>query len=327
MKNPAIRILTVLTGTMLLCQIVYMVMMNGLNRYESARHVRLQEIFNDTTHYKMVFLGSSRTYNTIHPAIMDSMLHTSSYNAGVEGGMITDFEMTYKAYLVNHLPPEYLILTLDLWSLETPKDLFNYIQYFPYSSNEVISHYLTEKGYPTLVYGTLPFLTLAHMDDYTRFNAIKGYQGKTEFTAGMIQYKGYRSNGNTPFTATKRPEKLKVDVSSMHALEAIILQCKLDQTKLLITYAPEYNNGVKEGYHDPEKFFDAVQKICSDYNVPFLLHDTLPMSNDQSLFANFGHVNARGAILYSEILANSIAETFKTRDNDDAPQLLLNTKH
>ncbi|HEX5002032.1 MAG TPA: hypothetical protein VFW78_06020 [Bacteroidia bacterium] len=314
MKRPLIILFSSLAATLLLCTVIYHFYTAGITKFEVHKRERLKEIFEKSTRYDVLFIGSSRTHTTINPAVTDSILHVSCYNAGVEGGFINDFLMTYKGYLIHHPPPGLLFLSLDLWSLESQSGIFDYIQYFPFIDNPEVASYFRSNGYNTSAYSAFPFLTLIHLDDYTRTNAIKGFLGKTEIPAGEFQFAGYMSNSdktianwvNTPPTDSLKTLQLK----NLSSITALIEICQKTGTKLVISYAPEYQRKLQMRYTNADRFFNAVDSVCIKHNIPFYRDDTLEMSADPMNFANPGHVNTAGAYLYSKIAAHQLTKSF-----------------
>ena len=76
-----------------------LVVQKGLRIYSNHSTERLTEILADTTNFQMIFIGSSRTHTSINPRIIDSILDINSYNAGVEGGNLFEFNMIFNAYV------------------------------------------------------------------------------------------------------------------------------------------------------------------------------------------------------------------------------------
>src|SRR5437868_1512175 len=85
----------------------------GQKKYHVHKYKRVHEIFQGTENYEVLFIGSSRTHTTIYPKIVDSITEARSYNAGVEGGNLYEFELSLKGFLYGHQSPKLVVLTLD----------------------------------------------------------------------------------------------------------------------------------------------------------------------------------------------------------------------
>jgi len=189
--KPVKRLLIASVLTVAICQLSFVVFTKEVEKYEVHNTERLRELLLNHTYYDLIFLGSSRTHFGVNPRIIDSICGLRSYNAGVEGGNLYEFEMMLRSYLENHPSPRYVVLNFDLHSFGVASKLFNYPVYFPYTSNKVIYAYLSDKGYMNTTKQVFPFLKLADYDDDTKGDFLKMFSGKTEIAPGDFQYKGY----------------------------------------------------------------------------------------------------------------------------------------
>ena len=316
--KPLLRLFIALMVALVICQLTFLVFRKGLRNFNIHKTERLTEIFNGKTNFDLIFIGSSRTHTSIHPGIIDSICNINSYNAGVEGGNLYEFKLTLDGFLVNHPPPKYLVLTLDIQSFDLRRKLFNYTQYFPYLNNPVIKERLKESGHNMAVLSVLPFVEMTAYDDYTRGNILKGLAGKTEIPAGDFQYKGYLSNtmdqlSGAPNDSVKPVTKAPISIKGYQILMEIIETCKNKNIRLLFTYAPEYAKRLQKTYIDKEQFFQTVSDVSHTHNIPFLRHDELALCQDPKLYANVGHVNKVGAELYSKILGQQLDSIINIR--------------
>jgi len=314
MKRPLTILFSSFLMALILCTLIYRLYIAGIEQFEIHKRERLSEIFENSTNYSVLFLGSSRTHTTINPAITDSILRVPCYNAGVEGGFIKDFLMTYKGYLIHHPPPKILLLSLDLWSFESHSGIFDYIQYFPLINNPEVDSYRQSHGYHTSIYSAFPMFTLIHLDDYTRTNAIKGYMGKTEIPLGEFQFAGYMSNTNKTISDNDNQNHLdslqSLALTNRSSLSEFINLCKESGTRLVISYAPEYQQKLQLKYSNSDVFFKLVSSDCINNNIPFYRDDKLELSSNPTFFANPGHVNTKGAQVYSVVLSHQLMNTF-----------------
>jgi hypothetical protein len=283
----------------------------GISKYEVHKNERYRHLFLDTAYHDILFIGTSKIHTGVNPRVIDSICKADSYNAGVEGGSLYEMSRTLFGYLENHRPPEYLFLTLDLFSFHTSTKLFNYTTYIPYRRNKVIRSMLRETGDYTVLHQTMPFLVLSDLDDYTKMNAVKGFAGKTEISEGEFHYKGFLSNSEETMdfdtTSSIKPlSDLIIDLLGVKILHEIIEICNKKNIRLVFTYAPEYKQGIQKAQRNVNQFFQLVEDIAKKNNIPYLRHDSLAICTDPALFANIGHLNKPGAEVYSAILGYEI---------------------
>jgi hypothetical protein len=287
----------------------------GLHKYNNHSTARLTEILENTTYYDILFIGSSRTHTTINPRIIDSICKVSSYNAGIEGGNLFEFKMTYNAFLQNHPSPKLLILTIDLSSFNLQKKFFNYTQYFPFLNNRVIDSSLSNNGHNTMTQKIVPFLSIVDFDDYSRSNAIKGLTGEgAQIAEGEFQYKGYLSNTNNFISSIKTSRavsQIAVGEDAINDLRDILEICKKNNTRLIFTYAPEFNFELQKQTSNSKQILAMISRIAKENNIEYMRGDSLGICSDPKLFVNFGHLNTKGAAEYSGILAKDLLKNNK----------------
>jgi hypothetical protein len=294
-----------------LAVVMYQLVSGGLIRYSVHRYPRLKEIFVSNTAFDVIYIGSSRTHTTIYPRIVDSITGLSSYNAGMEGGALTEFKMAFDGYLLHHPSPEMIVLSIDPSSFDISRQIFDPTQYFPFiRKNKFIEKNLTRVDKKTILLKYMPFLGFIYMDDYIKNNAIKGWAGQTELEPGQFDNKGFLSNGtkciDTIKNITYTVKTIRFDMKAIVMLNTIIDTCKKRNIRLMLTYAPEYRHRNQEFFDNFGDFADSLNKIAVNNSLSFYRDDSLPLCNDPCLFANYGHTNIAGAIAYSKILGQRI---------------------
>ena len=307
--KPVTQIICSVIFSMLICQFAYITLNNGLKKYNIHKTERLAELFLGHSKYNLLFIGSSKTHTGINPRVIDSICKLNSYNAGVEGGNLFEFNMTFEAYLEAHPAPEYLVLTIDLNSFDLKRKFFNYSQYFPYVENKIIHKTLNENSQHTGLLKIFPFLVLTDYDDYTKRNAIKGLTGEVEIPKGDFAYKGYLSNSEnyiSEFSAPVKSKKYEISPAGVKYLDHIIKLCKEHHTILIFTYAPEFKSGLQKQTSNSKEIFTVIKNSADKNKITYLRDDSLGICNDPKLFANPGHLNKHGADVYSAILADEI---------------------
>ncbi len=312
--KPIQRIIAVIVLAAILCQLSFVLMKYGIDKYEATRKDKLSELLLKSTNYDLLFIGSSRTHLTVNPRIIDSVCGVNSYNAGIEGGNLFEFNMMLQAYLENHPAPKWMVLTLDLHSFVSDYNFFEHIQYFSFTKNKVIHQYLNRNGHPTLQLKLFPFLELTEYDDNTKGYFIKGLLGQSRIPAGDFQYKGYLSNTQQQIVAAGSPVKLqKIEMSESRKkfLADILTTCKKNNINLVFTYAPEYKQLLQAAYTNRSEVFEYINTVAAESNIPFFRDDSLSICNDPTLFVNAGHLNRKGADLYSIILAGQLKKVIK----------------
>lgn len=290
----------------------------GLKKYYSHKYGRALEIFTNKTNYDVLFIGSSRTHTTVIPRIIDSITGLNSYNAGVDGGTLLDFKMTFDGYLVNHPAPRLLVLTIDPVSFNNVSTVYDPMQYFSFVKNPAVEKIFSSTGYSTFIMKNIPALNYIYMDDYSKNMAFAGLRGKNEIPAGEFDDKGFQSNT----TLCIDPVKYKNDSSNIvpvaeqiNLFQAIIDTCRSRNIQLVITYAPEYRHQFMNTIKNGETFTSLVYEKVRTNGLMFFRDDSLAMNKDSCLFRDLRHVNTTGAAAYSVILGQRLKNLQYTDSN------------
>jgi hypothetical protein len=308
--KPLRKILLIVITTWVICQLAYLLLEKGMRNYYAYPMNRLTVLLKDTTRFDLLFLGSSRTYRHINPAIIDSICHLSSYNGGMEGANLLEQKMILEAYLENHPPPRCFVMTLDIPSFDLNRKFFDATLYFPFTKNKIIYNTLTENGYTLFPSRIFPFFVFTELDDYKRKICIAGLRGAKLVPDSLFRYKGFLSTGNESMQGAFRVvpgiDKKEISDSSIPYLENIINRCRKDNILLIFCYAPEYKKMLQQSYSNSTAVLTTIDSIASRNNIPFLRYDSLALCSDAGMFSSPGHLNPTGARVYSIILGREL---------------------
>lgn len=265
-------------------------------------------LLEDTTSYDMLLLGSSRMKNNVNPRIVDSITKLNTYNAGSSGANLVEINTILQSYLLRHAPPKYIVLALDLFSLESDKHLQYYPTYITCNGSPPIREALKEEGVPTALYQLLPFLKIVELNDYYKGVVVKAMKGETDIAADDFYYKGFVSNTANVITKDEFGPRMKFGITEkgLGAINEIIRVCEKNGTKLVLTYAPEYKRLNVRSAENADEVFAAYDSIARVNNIPFYHDEYLELNQRKELFANNGHLNRPGAEVYSVLFAQGL---------------------
>jgi hypothetical protein len=271
----------------------------------------------DTTTYDVVMLGASRMKNTLNPRIFDSITGLNSYNAGASAARIYEQKMIFDAYLQQHQAPKYLLMTLDMVTLETDKYIKLYPDYLTCMDVPQIKALLDKEKIHTTLYHYLPFLVTVEMNDYYKGSILRNLQHQNEIQNGDFMYKGYVSNTADTIIQDKLGNEKDGAYSneSLQALQSIVDTARKHNIKIVFTYAPEYKQLNALSVDNMDDMFALYKSFAEKNGLQFYRHDTLPMCQERRYFANNGHVNRIGADVYSLIYAQLFIEGKLTSSN------------
>lgn len=297
---------------LLLCtgflSLLYQLYRKGYNRFYSFEKGRINEIIEGKKNYDILFIGTSRTYHQINPAIIDSITGMQSYNAGIDGANLLEMNLVLQAYLKSHKPPKMVVADVSLLCFAVKRQpFFDPNMYYEYLDNEIV--YNTLKPYKRVfLLKTLPFFRFPETDDMLRQNAILGYFGKKSVDNKRF-YQGFLSYGfdTISLPLQRRYQTIyEIDDLGLKLMNTIITTCKKSDIKLIITYAPEYE---AKGQGLNPAFFPTLTAIALKNHIPFWNYRWETIGADHRLFKDEHHLNRIGADIFSGILAKDITKT------------------
>jgi hypothetical protein len=307
-----------------LCIIIFSAYIEkGNEKYHRHKFKRIHEIFAGNQGYDVLYIGSSRIHNAINPAIVDSITGLRSYNAGVEGGTMFEFKMTFDGYLIHHPAPGLLILAIDAKSFDIKRNIFYPPQYFHDLDNPVVSSSLGFKhNYELFFLKYFSFMRMLYYDDYTKVKAISGLMGQNEMQQlHSFEYNGFLSNGDDCIDSlNSKPYPVftfQFQRDAVEWLQSIIDSCKKRNIRLLLTYAPEYKFKYQQAVNNFFSFRHLLDSMSLNNGISLFHDDSLRLCNWAGNFANPTHLNTQGSALYSVEIAKRVKENYAYSGNQE----------
>ena len=286
--------------------VLYHFYRKGYESYYAFEHGHLNEIIRGKEDYDILFIGSSRTYYHVNPKIVDSITSLNSYNAGLAGANLFECNLVLQCYLQSHKAPKVVVLDIAKNAFEIKsRPIWNPTHYYYFLDNDIVFNALKPYEHVYLL-KYLPFIRFIEADDMSKQNAFMGYFQRNSVENKEF-YKGYFSFGSDtitlPFKRKYANVNYPVEPDGVESLMQIIKSCKKNNVKLVFTFAPVYD--AKNEVINPN-FFSEINKVCSEYNIPFWNFRNETQWNDHKLFVEELHLNPVGVNRYSAILADKI---------------------
>jgi hypothetical protein len=312
--KPVKRLVWSVAISAALCQALYLIAIKGFNEYSVHTKEKLTELFLKKDSFDCLLMGSSSTHYFVNPRIIDSICGLVSYNSGMDGINVIEANMLLDAFLINHPPPRYLVLTLDLSSFNLKRRIAYPEVYLPYLNNPAISKGLEQTGHSHWQYRYFPFLLFTEYDFSLRANALKGFAGETELSDGAFQYKGYKSNSNLAMSEKDTLvnfHSLPIEPEAISCIKNLFHTCHSNHITLILTTAPEYKQNYQRHVTNSAEIFETISRLASENSLFLLREDTLAMCLQKAYFKNTEHVNTAGATVFSRILGNQLKAYLK----------------
>ena len=244
----------------------------------------------------LLVIGSSRAKNHVNPSILDSVLHTDSYNMGMSGTRIDLQLAQYDLYRLRHPRPGVIIHCLDVFSLIPIENVTGRSQYFPFFWDRefrrrvfpLVHFTLAERFIPLYRYypGELPEL----LDRYPR-SLQKGFS--------IID-----GRWNSPRIDSVRFER---DGRYRAMFERYVDQVSAEGTQLVFVLPPMYIEKARR-IQALDEMLDYYKGIGEEYGIPLLDYYFSDISRDSTNFLDPNHLNRKGADAFTDTLAHDLLD-------------------
>ncbi|MBG8553729.1 hypothetical protein [Hymenobacter guriensis] len=254
---------------------------------------------------KIYISGSSRARVQFSTNIIDSMLHTNSYNLGMEGYQFSMQDYRLKMALKYNPKPKCIVQVLDFFSLHDRSDLFEYQQFLPYlSDSSIIGATQQYKGrfnwfqihVPLYRYNSEAFLIKEGINNYI-------HQRPTVIEKINKNYAPQDKKWDGKFEEFKaahpRGEFAIVDYKAKAKFLSFLMMCQAKNIKLILVYPPEYSE-FQSIIRNRKEIIDLYTRYANDFNIPFLDYSNHPLSRSRRYFYNSQHLNKEGAEIFTQ---------------------------
>ena len=306
MKRFLIDIFLVLVMALGIASVGDFIVSRGLRKTTVRKFAVWNDIYNrQNLDNDLVLIGASSCWAHYSPGILDSILHISTYNLGIDGHPWYPCQpLRYNTYIRFTKSPKYVVVNIDMGTLEVKADPYEREQFFPY-------FWLDD----SLVSEIRECKEITFMDRYCPIWRYIGYRNLIETgVAGSLGkscfeddgvYKGYRGNTyqwdraslKTMDSVTIPHESVVVD-SLLH----FIAQRKSENQQVILVKSPVYYE-LQQRFTNREamcRLYDSIARVA---DVELLDYWDYPIVHDSTYFYNPSHLNKRGAEAISIQLA------------------------
>lgn len=265
------------------------------------------DIYTGKLNNKLAVYGSSRAWRHFDPELLGDSLGLDAYNLGMDGYGFYMQYMRHLEYFKHNTHPQYIILSLDLFTFEMPKGLYNSGQFIPYMCrSKEMKHFMQPlSGFSIYDYYVPMLRYFGKKTECTQIirEALKGS------TQAPLRHKGFAGNPeqwNEDFkNAAKLREKYSViiDPSCVQLMDRFLSDCARANIQVVMVYSPEFV-AIKSFLSGKEQIMARYRSLADKHGLLFLDFSADPICTDQSNFYNASHMNAKGAQLFTQKLSH-----------------------
>ncbi|MFN4149913.1 MAG: hypothetical protein ACK4IX_03135 [Candidatus Sericytochromatia bacterium] len=288
----------------------------GLRKTGYYNYQEWNDIVNGRASSDIYIQGSSRAWVHVSPKILEKKLNMSVYNFGIDGHKFNIQNARYNLYKKYNKKPKIIIQILDFFSLEEKSDLYEAEQFYPYYNEEILINTIEKiNGFNSFTYN-IPFLKYSGKYQYNLIGFLEYFNIK-HFTSN--KYKGYKGQERTwsdDFNNFKKNNDngihVKIDNQMKNDFEEFLLECKKDNIKVFLIYAPEYFE-LNKYIYNKKAVINLYKTLADKYNFTFIDFSNDKLSFNKNLFYNSQHLNKEGSELFTNEIVKHIENKTKEK--------------
>jgi len=295
---------------------------SGLRRIKTSAFGATNQIMEGKVNADIVITGSSRALAHYDPRTIEAITGRTAFNLGRNGSQ-TDMQVAFlKAYLAHNRKPELVVHNLDVFTFQTTRKVYDPVQYMPYlydpelygalrkiNPNMWKSRYVPLYGYVvedmnfSWVMGFKGFWGWSPPEDY-----FLGFNPRSrKWTDDFEHFKASHPNG----------VRFAIEPAGIQVVEDLIRVCRQDRIQLIFVYSPEYIE-MQSLTKNRADVFDHFHELADRFDVPVWDYSHWKYAGNQDFFQNSQHLNATGAAVFSDDVANRLKAYLATQSRAGA---------
>ena len=251
-----------------------------------------------------VIAGSSRAFHNVDIRTFEERKGLTAINLGFDGQSTMDMYLTLHLFLAHQNRVKHLLLQIDGWDLSGTHNFLSYF-YLPYEGDEEVSTTLKRFTRPEhRVMGMM--FPLTRYSEYNTFyvpaflREVKAGRSAYDETGGseLLFDSGYHE-----FPAVEQEPVFAADARPRRYLDRIMEMAKAEGIDVTIFSAPVYHGDpiFKKYDQDARRYIDSY---CQEHGAAYA--DFTDAEFDRLEFRDYSHLNGRGALRFTRMLADSL---------------------
>jgi hypothetical protein len=292
------------------------VLMHGLRERRVGLFAPWNAIVEGRLTTDLVVFGSSRAVTDVDCAPLTARLHVSCFNLGLEGSPVNIERPLVDVFFAHNAAPRFLLMTVDVFTFRVNREPYDPSQYLPYLSEAPLYENLVSIDPEWRLIRRVPLYGFAKFGLGTTYDAVVGIfhmdRRSTDTRIRGWWPRDWPWDGAFDAFVRENPhgKTWPIEQPSIDALESILRTAESRNVRPVLVYPPEY----VEAQHltnNRDAVFAVFHEIAARHRVPFIDFSDDPLSADRSLFYNAEHMNRVGAELFSQKLADRMAEALR----------------
>jgi hypothetical protein len=296
----------------LIFSILLIFIFGSINLFQSIyniqpEHYRKQYEFliDHSKEFNGIILGTSHATHSIQPSILNKT-GLKFYNFSLNGSNPLYYYRWYNEFIHNKINIKYCLFSVDFFIFDRNKLTRRFEQDVEYFPSKLFVNFLFSKGdYSNidLIVNRFPFLKYRSQIK----QSLQLKRGNKSFNIENYD-RGYISF-SCPFDISSFvPDTcIEIDSNQLNYFKSLIKQMLLDDVKIIFVITPEY--GISENKYDDMRSLKIIDSFSEEFDIPILNFNKelkSDINNNVNYFSDWGHMNHRGAKVFSIKLSEII---------------------
>jgi hypothetical protein len=279
----------------------------GLRRIKTGQYGVSNRMMQGKINAQIIITGSSRALSHFDPRIIEAQTGRTAFNLGRNGSQ-SDMQLAVlKAYLEHNRTPETVIHSLDSFSFEATREVYNPAQYVPYLYDDELYRplhqfdpYAWKSRYLPLYGYVVDDMSLSWI---VGLGALLGWSPPEDFFLGFNpRSKPWTDDFQRFKNGNSEGVHWPIDPEGIQSVEQLIHVCQQRGIQLIFVYSPEYME-MQQLTKNRTEVFNRFHELATRYHFPLWDYSDWRYADDTKYFQNSQHLNATGAEIFSSDLA------------------------
>ncbi|MFH1449281.1 MAG: hypothetical protein ABIG09_02600 [bacterium] len=300
---------------------ISLVVKKGYKKINLGIEGKLNKLCYGNISEKVIILGSSRAATHFNPMVMENIYQKLTYNFGFGGVSVREHYTILSTIIKRGYHPSKVIYNLGINTLEKEEKKswrFLYKEHQPYYvDDDTIKDILREQGFRY----SIKTLCRCYAYNEVFVESIKSLLGKTH--SGETYIKGadlLNISWDKKFEEFIKNHlngySCEIDKKSLEYFLRIIKLTKTHKIELILVISPEYYE-IYNYQNNRRKILSFIRKMASENGLTLLDYGggKCFLSQSKEYFYNSQHLNAKGANIFSKIVAKDLHKIWQDRLN------------
>lgn len=255
-----------------------------------------RDIFEGKAGADILIQGDSRAFNACDQAVFDSLTGLTAYNLTTIGNPFLMQEFRYGMYRGHNRKPRVILQFTDEFFLGTAISDYDRVQYLPWMWDKSFTGGLLSVSRRLFLQNAFPVL---------RYHGYRPWSLAREprMTRNGFYLPDYELFRDSVFHHPAEPERAFYYSGYMHDRLTRFLRDASEEGIRVVLVSPPLHESLafeEGGKEEMVRFFRSVADTCG---VPFLDGTSMAIVHDSTCFLDRGHLNMKGARIFSDTLA------------------------